>query len=342
MGTHASSSGGGTASKPKPKTTTTTTKTSTPAKATAAGAKAKAADKGADKAATSSTRADAAASYGWSLAILNSNSELKKIFDKAVKAGYTPDRFVAEVRNTKWYQTHSDTWRQNEILRVTDPNTWKQREAAQKAQTSDIAASLGASLTAAQLGQISHNTLMFGWNESQVRDSMVDYVKVASSGPLKGQYIGEAGKNATALQAAAYKNGYRIPDASLTDWNKSIMRGDKSMEDYQQFVRRAAATSFPTFATELMAGADLDEIAAPYKASMARILELNDNEINLFDPTIRKGLASVDDKGKPAAMPIYDFENSLRSDPRWMKTDNAHKEVLGLGRQVLSSMGLAV
>jgi hypothetical protein len=292
--------------------------------------------------ASSQKRADAAASYGWSLAILNSDKELKKIFGKAVTAGYTPDRFVAEVRNTKWYQKHSDTWRQNEILRVTDPTTYKQREAAQRAVTNDVAQALGATLTSAQLDKMAHNTTMFGWNESQIRDSLVDYVHVANSGPLRGQYLGEAGKNAQALQDAAYKNGYKIPDASLNDWNKSIMRGDRTVDDYHQFVRRAAATSFPTFATELLAGADLDEIAAPYKASMARILELNDNEVNLFDPTIRKALASSDKNGKPAAMPIYDFENSLRSDARWMRTDNAHKEVLGLGRQVLTNMGLAV
>lgn len=312
----------------------TTTKTTT--KVSASKSKPK------SKGASSSTRSDAAAAYGWSLAILNSDKGLKKIFDKAVKAGYTPDRFVAEVRDTKWYKTHSDTWRQNEILRVTDPKTYKQREDGQRAQTSDIAQALGATLTQGQLDQIAHNTTMFGWNESQVRDALVDYVNVANSGPLKGQYLGEAGKNATALQASAYKNGYQIPDSSLTEWNKSIMRGDKTVDDYQQFIRRAAATSFPTFAKELIAGADLEDIAAPYKASMARILELNDSEVNLFDPTIRKALASSDSKGQPAAMPIYDFENSLRKDARWMKTDGAHKEVLGLGRQVLTSMGLAV
>jgi len=292
--------------------------------------------------ATREEREDAASSYGWNLALLNSNSELKRIFNKAVDAGWSPNRFVASVRDTKWYKTHSDTWRTNEILRITDPKTFKQREAAQRAQVQDGAAAIGAVLTSKQLDKITHNTTMLGWNESQIRNALADYVKVASSGPLKGQYIGDAGKNATALQQAAVRNAYKIPAASLQEWNKAILKGDKSVSDYETFIRRQAAVQFPTFATELLAGADLEDIASPYKASMANILELNDRDIDLFDPTIRKALASKDTAGKPAAMPIYDFENSLRRDPRWMKTANAHKEVLGMGRQVLTSMGLGV
>lgn len=289
---------------------------------------------------TANDRENAAANYGFSLAVIRSNPGLRKAFGDAVTHGWTPQRFIAEIRDTDWFKKNAANWREKQTLKLTDPKTYQNDVAAVRATSRDMAAAMGAVLTDAQLDQFAQNAYMFGWNDSQQRNTLATYVKVATGGALKGQYIGEAGKNANDLRAAAMRNGYKIPKAKLQEWNKSILAGNSSMEDYQSFIRRQAAAAFPTFAEELNAGADLEDLASPYMDSMARILELNPREVNLFDPKIRQAMATRDAKsGKATAVPIYEFETGLRKDPRWMKTRGAHEEVMGMGRQVLNMMG---
>lgn len=289
---------------------------------------------------TQDDRKDAAADFGFALAVLNSNPELKKAFGDAVTYGWTPQRFIAEIRDTTWFTKHAESWRKAETLRLSDSDTYKDDLAKSRTDLRDMAAQMGSTLTGKQLDAFALNSYRFGWSSSQQRDALATYVNVASGGPLKGQYIGDAGKNAADLQAIALRNGYKIPKGSLGRWNRDIMAGNATVQDYEARIRRQAAAAFPTFADELHAGADLEDLAAPYKSSMSQILEIPESQVTLFDPKIRKALASKDPKsGKPTATPLYDFEDQLRADPRWMKTDNAHSEVMGLGRRVLNQMG---
>ena len=65
-----------------------------------------------------------AASYGFAMAVLNGNSELKALFQRAVAATYTPDRFQAELRATQWYQKSAESNRKAQILQASDPTTY--------------------------------------------------------------------------------------------------------------------------------------------------------------------------------------------------------------------------
>jgi hypothetical protein len=282
-------------------------------------------------------RKNTAAEYGWSITLMNSDPELKKLFNSAVTNTWEPARFQAELKNTKWFKKHSETARAALIAKTVDPGTWKATIESNSKALKDHAASLGAVLSDKQLAKIVSDTTLLGWNPAQQQDAMAKYVTVATAGPNKGQYIGAAGQNAQALRATAENNGYTISDKDLGKWTKAIAAGDSTVDDYQHFMRRQAALSFPSFADELYAGADMKDIANPYINKMAQTLELDPDSINLQDPTISKALASKDPKtGKPTAMAMYDFENSLRSDARWQKTDNAKQAaattVLGIGR----------
>ena len=81
-------------------------------------------------------------------------------------------------------------------------------------------------------------------------------------------------------------------------------------------------------------------IAAPYRQSMGAVLEVNPESVDLFDPTIRGALSSKTKDGTPAIKSIWQFERELKDDPRWMRTDNAQDQAMGVGRQVLSDFGV--
>lgn len=295
-----------------------------------------------EKSAQSEQRANTLAEYGWSQALLNSDKELKHLFNKAVHEGWMPARFTAELRDTKWFKKHSEAWRTNETLRTVDHGEWKAQRDQKRSNLADMASRIGAVLSEKQLNRIAENVMSFGWDDSQIHNALAGYVKIVDSGSNKGQYIGEAGRNAEALRATARANGYTIGNAELSKWNKAIAGGSASVDDYQGFMRRQAALSFPSFATELNAGADMMEIANPYINSMAQTLEMDPETIDLQDPTIRKALASKNEKtGKPEAMAMYDFEDALRKDSRWQFTDNAKTQASSMALNIGRLMGVS-
>lgn len=288
-------------------------------------------------------RSNKAANYGWSVSLMNSDKELKKLFDAAVTAGWSPARFVAEVRDTKWFQKQSSAQREAAIAKTVDPATWKATAKSAGASLRDQAARMGAVISDKQMAKMVNDMMVLGLNDAQQQDALARFVNVSASGASKGQYMGQAASNVESLRGTADRNGYKISQAELGKWTQSIASGDRTVEEYQQHMRRQAALMFPSFSDELYAGQDMRELANPYINSMASTLEINAADIDLYDKTLRKGLASKDPKtGKPVATAIYDFEDQLRKDPRWQYTNNAHDQVLGMGRQIAQSMGFSV
>src|SRR3546814_493020 len=64
---------------------------------------------------------DLAATYGFALAVLNSDPSLKDVFKKAVKGQWTSERFQASVMQTIWFRNRSDSQRNYQIMKQTDP-----------------------------------------------------------------------------------------------------------------------------------------------------------------------------------------------------------------------------
>jgi hypothetical protein len=66
---------------------------------------------------------------------------------------------------------------------------------------------------------------------------------------------------------------------------------------------------------------------------MANILELDESQIDLNDPTLRMG---INEKGD---LNLYDYSKALRQDSRWQYTGNARKEVSDSALTVLRNFG---
>lgn len=285
--------------------------------------------------ATSKAMTQFAEDYGYQLAFLKSDHELYGIFKKAVAHKWDATRFVAAVKASKWYKTHGEAYRQNLALKTTDPATWKQKINSQFHTLGDLAASMGASLNGSQLRQIAEQSVMFGWNDNQIRDVLAQRIK-------SGATTGDAGTIRQKIKEAAWRNGTTASEGFITNWQRRIASGAATIDNVTQSIRETyGARLAPGFEKELKAGQDLYDVASPYMQSMANTLELNPSDIDLFDPTIRKALSSSSDKdGKPGSTPMWEFEQGLRQDPRFMKTKQAQDQSMAVGHQVLKDMGL--
>lgn len=143
-----------------------------------------------------------------------------------------------------------------------------------------------------------------------------------------------------AFMEFAKKNGITLSDDFIADRIGAIGAGSTTIEKELAKVRtKFVKNAFPAWADDIDAGMNVDDIAAPYKASMAQLLEIPESMIDLKDPTLRSALQGVGADGKATYKPLWLFEKELKQDERWQYTDNAYKAVRGATDGALREMG---
>lgn len=279
-----------------------------------------------------------AASYGWAYGFLNSNSELKKLFGSAVDETWTPEKFQAELRDTKWWKTTSDTARQAQVMKKTDPATWAASVAATTIKIKQLAGEIGAAVPASRMKKIVEQVMNMGIDadEDALRNILGGYVTFTKDGTLKG----EAGMHEFTMKQFAAANGVTLSDQAVKNQAQLVVRKMATTKDFESLITEQAKTAFPGYADQLDAGMTMKDIASPYEDAMAKELELPSNPAGLNDQLIRTALNGVNKEGKPVGLSLTDFRQQLRNDPRWAGTSGAQDQVMATGAQVLRDMGL--
>jgi len=277
-----------------------------------------------------------AANYGWSVAFLEHNPELKDKFDQAVKNSWTADKFQAEIRDTNWWKTTSDTARQVQQLKATDPATYNANLSAATLQVQKLASEVGAALPVGQLGKIAQNVVNAGLDEDGIRNILGGYVNFTKNGTMTG----EAGMHQYTMKQYAASMGVSISDQALKNQAALVVRKMATTQDFESQLRDQAKSAYPAFSSQINGGQTMMDIATPYMQTMSQELGVPSTSITLQDPLIKSALNGLDQNGKPAGKTLLDFTSQLRNDPRWGKTSDAQDQVMSVGHTVLQSMGL--
>lgn len=301
----------------------------------AADAKAKA--EAAAKKAAGTAAAETAASFGWSIAFFNSIPELKTLIANATKEGWSPARFTAALQGTKWFRTTTESQRKYATLRSTDPASFRQQIDEGYNHVQVLAAQMGARITPNWARQIADTALRLGWSEDHLRRYMMTQTVVDGNGNYKG---GQAATLQSQFRSLAEQYGVNVSEGLIQQWVRSGITGGETPESVKAKVQTIAASKYPALADRIKAGETVDQIADPYKQSYAKLLEVNPQNLNLDDPLIQRALQAKDGKGKPTTQTVYDFENTLRNDPRWAKTDNARDQMSATANSILQSFGV--
>ena len=273
--------------------------------------------------------------YGFASAVLRSNKEISKLFDQAIAGDYSKEQFIARFRSTKYYKTHSETWRLTEATRLTDPKTYQKEWNGAKAEVSSNAAALGASLSEATLNKVVNAYYRQGYNPQQLRTLLSRYIFVKD-----GVLGGEAGKNAQDLKELARANGMQYNDDWFNNASRAVIAGKSTLQDYQNTIRTQAASAFPVYAQQIMSGQNVADIASPYVQRMSALLEISPEKIDLFDNSIREALSGRNpETGKAETKSLWQFENDIRKDERWLKTNNARETFSSATAGILKAWG---
>jgi hypothetical protein len=290
--------------------------------------------------------------------------KLGELLVKAVNEGWNNDEFLSQAKLTTWWQQNSAPIRTRIIARAkfnelqaggqdTSKTEYAMDTATIKRSVQTRARQLGSNLDENAINQIVARIYDgFLENDTVAIDSFIaPYIGKVTSIVGKGNgiqptaYSGQALQNYQALQAVAKANGLGIKDilprlSVLPGQNlddvvlQKLATGELDINRLAQDARMIAAQGSPDYVKNLLQqGYDLEQIYAPYKNVMAQILELNPDEIELNDNTLRSAI------GQDREMNVYDFKKALRKDSRWQYTENAREEVANSVLGVLRDFG---
>lgn len=282
-----------------------------------------------------------AANYGFALAFMKSDKELWRLFNKAVAQTWDANRFIAKLRDTKWFKKNSASVRNAIMQEKADPATYRANVDKMYATVRDTWGSMfgTADMSQKQLRSWAETAHRMGWSEAELVDRMtqgVNYQKLMTRKNLGGT-AAEAKAQVDALVA---NYGVNLGDTWKSRQLEKLMEGDDTIAGVQSRVRDLAKREYAAFAEQIEAGATVSELADPYRQMMADLLEVNPRDIEIKDSMIQRAMRQKTKDGKPAALSLNDFGDMVRKDKRWQYTDNAREQVASVTEGLLRQFGL--
>jgi hypothetical protein len=287
--------------------------------------------------------------YGLSYDLINSDKSLKKIFAQAVQQQWSADVFVAHLKNTSWWATQSDTMRQYITLKYTDPSSFNQKIDQTAFHVNQLAVAvgygnlLGKGTTLNKMDGTLQNAvlkvLQNGWTDQQVTAYLGSMVKMSN-----GEMAGQAGQDYDKLFTYAYANGLTQSPTWFQDQVRGIEGGKTTVDTVLAQMRQSAASKYSAYATQIQAGQNVLDLAAPYTKAVAQLLELPDGSVDLSNKYVEQAMTAKLPAGGIAGqqMPLWQFEDQVRNDPLWRKTDNARESTAQIARQVGQIFGQSI
>jgi hypothetical protein len=282
------------------------------------------------------TAAAYASSWGITYALLNDpvyGTELQEVMN-LLNAGDVSGA-TKKLQLSKFYQNLGSTAASRAKAKASQPGVYADSLDKYKLAEKKRLAGLGIKLDEATLDAVLTKAFDSAMSEDQLDAS------ISASGKFPTKVGGSIGTSINDLKSYANAYGITYNSAAWDSYNKGLFDGTTTADDIQSKIRQDAASMYPVFADSINQGKSLDSLASAYKSSMANILEVDPDTISWSDNTLKKALQNVDSSGKPALMPLWQFEQQLRNDPRWEYTNNARSTVDSLSLKVLRDWGLA-
>lgn len=283
------------------------------------------------------TSAQGGESIGLIQAFIGTDPELQNLYSEAVAGNYSQDQFISALQATNWWATNSQSARNALALKSTDPASYNQGIANTAAKVSKEAASLGVPLTAQALQNVAQAATVFGYNDSQIQQVLATYLTSLKG----GQYGGYAGQVQLALREYSADMGIPVSDQYVQNAVGNVTSGAGTLQAYRAWIQTQAQMAFPAYADLINKGVTVGSIAQPYAVALSQILEQNPDKVDLYNPLLRSVLTTKDAAGNPSMTSLTDYENQLRTNPLWKKTNNARESMMAVANSVLSNMGLA-
>ena len=275
---------------------------------------------------------------------MQSDPQLWSLFQRASnfkKGQYSTEEFQARLMETDWWKNNSESARRGLAAKAIGGADWEAMLQEGRNVIQQEASTMGQTVDKALLDTLAEDYVMGGWDQADRRQTMRN--AILNKGQTGGQgdsLAGQAGDLQQQIMEIAAANGMKISREYAESAARSVQMGLSTEEDWLRTTRQQAASMWgPGWSDKIMAGVDARELATGYVNLMAQEFGILPDQIDLNDPYIRKAMTGVDANGNAAPQSLFDFQQQLRHDPRWMRTKQAEDKISDIGVQVLKQFG---
>ena len=264
---------------------------------------------------------ETAASYGISEALLAAHPELQAVYE-LFKAGNT-GKALEELFKTEYYRTMSSVVKTREKQRLEQPEVYDDSVQKYKLLAQKRLVNTGIKIDTATFDLLVKDAFAKGMSDDQLDQA------IAASGKISG-FGGNILGDTTTLKtyAASFGVNNLLNDAYWTSKQTALFQGNVTTEDIQKEIRDLSASAFPAYADGIANGFSIASQASNVVTSYANFLEVDPETVDFNNPTVRKITQYVDPvTGKPARMPQWMVEKTIKSDPGWGFTKNGQKAI---------------
>ena len=290
------------------------------------------------------TQAARATSYDIPLAIINSNPELKTLFDEAWAAQkrgeeFSKEMFTIRLRSLNWYKEKSQAQREYYVI-ANDPaqaGEFAKKVKSSKSGIQDAAGLLGVSLTDAQADELARTSLQNGFNPSEINDLISGYINYSGQTDQEkiGSLFGSAGEAEDQIRDWAKKNNVTVANDWILNQVRGITSQDFDVNKSKDYITNIAKQQYSAWANKLDSFNSVEDLAAGYRQLIATELKENVDSIDLKNEYLDAAMKAVDDKGNPVSNQA--FVKTLRKSDKW--ADVNKDKVFGIANDILSKFG---
>ncbi len=288
------------------------------------------------------------ANLGFVLELIRSDPSLEKFIEKVRQymtenKGRTPTKYELDEmkQGLDWFERY-DALQEEARMQQADPRRRADFETSlrlQRERVSELARNyIGVTLDQNTLDTIALDARLDGLTDIEIQDRFGPILeRLVTAGEDLGGAAAEFERN---ILQWSRRNGLQLTGQTVAKYVQAGVEGRSTFEDIKNDLRNTYLIGqYPGWSDRISQGFDPADIAQPYKERMAALLEIDDQEIDLNDSLLQRGMQNVGPDGKPSVLPLYEFEKEIRKDPRWEFTDNAYDVYSRVGENLLRTFG---
>jgi len=302
--------------------------------------------------------------FGITAAVINNDPSLLAALNRILGVDGGPmitDPALQEaiVKGTSWYRDQTDTQRQFDFAKATNPG---QFAADLQKNASNIVkqfASMGLPISASEAIEYANNMMkqaiikdgkVVRFDQDYLNKLMADSIKFVKTNSIDGRvvYTGLAGKLETMagkLYSMARDYGFQqtTSNASFDKWfeasMKGLVAGTLNPEDVDNDLQARAKSFAPGLARFIDQGQTLREAADPWLKAVADTWEMDIDQVDLNDDYVQRAINMQDEKGNFTTMNLYDTKKLARRSAKWDTTQTAKEEKTSIASRILKDFG---
>ena len=290
---------------------------------------------------------DYLANLGFAMELINSDPSLqefikrvRRYMDRNNGRTPTPNELDQIKQGIDWLERLNAVQEEARMLQA-DPRRradWNRAQELERSNVREIANSVGVELSEEDVKAIALDARLNGLTEQEIRERMNPFLQAAIAGGA--DLAGRAAEFEREILQWSRRNGLQLTGQTLAKYVQAGVEGRSTMDDVKNDLRRTYLLGqYPAWSDRIEQGFDPADIAQPYIERMSRLLEIDEQQIDLNDQLLQRGMQSIGQDGKPRVMPLYEFEQEIRKDPRWEFTENAYDVYSRVGTNLLRTFG---